>query len=160
LFLYDARHMLQDTEQVGEYLLLSYRSRLLLRNMTSILHYKLLPDHEEHLTWKTKCDWNSQPKLCIQMYKSQLRDTKFEKKKSTYLPPKVTNPKYYLKWRWSALNPREYSKEYIWEWPMKLKMTWMNSKRKQIKGLKLKAQSWLRSPCLLLTGVLGFSSAW
>jgi hypothetical protein len=90
---------------------------------------------------------------------SQQRDTKYEKNKSTYLSPKVTTPKYYLKWRWSALNPRENSKEYIWEWPMKLKMTcintWMNSKRKQIKRLKLKAQSWLRSPCLLLTGVLG-----
>jgi hypothetical protein len=81
-----------------------------------------------------------------------------KKNKSTYLPPKVTTPKYYLKWRWSAFSPRENSKEYIWEWPMKLKMTcvitWMNSKRKQIKRLNLKAQSWLRSPCLLLTGVL------
>jgi hypothetical protein len=79
-----------------------------------------------------------------------------KKNKSTYLPPKVTTPKYYLKWRWSALNPRENSKEYIWEWPMKLKMTyintWMNSKRKQIKRLKLKAQSWLRGLCLLLAG--------
>jgi RNA recognition motif-containing protein len=88
----------------------------------------------------------------------ETQNMKKKKNKSTYLPRKVTTPKYYLKWRWSALNLRENSKEYIWEWIMKLIMTcintWMNSKRKHIKILKLKAQSWQRSQCLL-TGVLG-----
>jgi hypothetical protein len=97
--------------------------------------------------------------LVSDLQTSAERHKKYEKNKSSYLPPKVATSKCYSKWRWSVLNPRENSKEYIWEWSMKLKMTrintWMNSKRKQIKRLKLKAQSWLRSPCLLLTGVLG-----
>jgi hypothetical protein len=102
---------------------------------------------------------NSPMKPCFQMCKSQQRDTKYEKNKSTYLPPKVTTPKYYLKWRWSAFNPRENSKDYMRitneiKYDLYLN-TWINSKRKQIKRLKLNAQSWLRSPCLLLTGILG-----
>jgi hypothetical protein len=110
-------------------------------------------------TWTERLNVTKTPNKNLAFRCANLNKTrKIWKNKSIYLPPKVTTPKYFLKWRWSAFNRTENSKDYIWQWPMKFKMTCinnlMNSKRKQIKRLKLKAQSWRRSPCLLLTGVL------